>query len=52
MTLIGSVRTGMESVLTGGEFSPPRSAREEYVERIGILNTALHRLEFLPTEYS
>jgi hypothetical protein len=47
MTLIGSVRTGMQSARTGGEFLPPRSVTEEYVERIGRLNTALHRLEFL-----
>ena len=47
MTLVGSVPTGGQSAPTGGEFVPPRSVREQYVERIGRLSTGLHRLEFL-----
>jgi hypothetical protein len=46
MTLIGSVPTGMESVPTGGEYEPPKSLLEDYVERLGRLQTALHKLEF------
>jgi hypothetical protein len=47
MTLIGSILTGGQSALTGGDFVPPKSVREQYVERIGRLSTGLHRLEFL-----
>jgi hypothetical protein len=46
MTLIGSVETGMESAPTGAEYKSPKSMLEEYAERLGRLQTALHKLEF------
>jgi hypothetical protein len=44
--MIGSVLTGMESTETGAEYKPPKTMLEEYVERLGKLQTALHTLEF------
>lgn len=44
-SLIGSVPTGQESVETGGQYKPPKSMLEVYVERLGILQAGLHKLE-------
>jgi len=45
MTLIGSVPTGMQSTLTGATYQSPRSLLEDYVERLGKLQSSLHKLE-------
>jgi len=51
MTLIGSVPTGMQSTLTGATYKPPKSLLEDYVERLGRLQSALHKVEFWLRSY-
>jgi hypothetical protein len=41
----------MESTLTGAEYKTAKSLLEEYVERLGRLQTALHTLEFWLRRY-